>query len=235
MRRLRRKQAPRRARPRNQGNAAYFQDLGIVEFEYEPLYREEPSEGPETIDCISCSEAVGEVDDGGRTLLYEGTETLDDGTYRCDACGIDAMLEQQRRVLNEALRAQARSQASGATRSDGLRACVVCGRPSKDGYCPDHRPRPWANSKRRQRMGLSGGAWDTVRQKVLSRDRGASICATSSAPARLTIWSKSPPAAPTTSTTSRRATQAATSEGTVTPKWAQERVEMALAVLGRAA
>jgi 5-methylcytosine-specific restriction protein A len=48
--------------------------------------------------------------------------------------------------------------------------CVVCGRPSKDGYCPDHRPKPWQSSKRRQRMGLSGGAWQTVRQKVLASD-----------------------------------------------------------------
>ena len=53
-----------------------------------------------------------------------------------------------------------------------LRACVTCGKPSNGAYCPAHTRKPWANSRRRQRMGLSGGAWDTVRRRVLERDRG---------------------------------------------------------------
>ena len=53
-----------------------------------------------------------------------------------------------------------------------LRACVKCGRPSRDGYCSQHRPKPWSTSQRRQRMGLSGGAWATLREQVLARDMG---------------------------------------------------------------
>ena len=51
-----------------------------------------------------------------------------------------------------------------------LRACVTCGRPSPEGHCRDHKPKPWATSRRRERMGLSGGAWATLRRKVLARD-----------------------------------------------------------------
>lgn len=53
-----------------------------------------------------------------------------------------------------------------------LRACVKCGLPSPESYCPEHKPKAWANSKRRERMGLSGGAWATVRRRVLKRDMG---------------------------------------------------------------
>lgn len=54
-----------------------------------------------------------------------------------------------------------------------LRACIKCGVPSKDGYCAKHpKPRPWATSKRRERIGMSGGAWETLRRNVLKRDMG---------------------------------------------------------------
>jgi 5-methylcytosine-specific restriction protein A len=53
-----------------------------------------------------------------------------------------------------------------------LRACVVCARPASGSYCGEHKPKPWATSRRRERMGLSGGAWETLRRAVLARDRG---------------------------------------------------------------
>jgi 5-methylcytosine-specific restriction enzyme A len=53
-----------------------------------------------------------------------------------------------------------------------LRACVKCGVPATESHCPEHKPKPWASSKRRERMGLSGGAWETLRRKVLARDMG---------------------------------------------------------------
>ena len=53
-----------------------------------------------------------------------------------------------------------------------LRACVTCGRPSEESYCAEHKPKPWQNSRRRERMGISGGAWATLRTKVLKRDMG---------------------------------------------------------------
>jgi 5-methylcytosine-specific restriction enzyme A len=52
-----------------------------------------------------------------------------------------------------------------------LRACVTCGVPATESYCSEHKPKPWATSKRRKRLGLSGGAWETLRRKVLARDR----------------------------------------------------------------
>jgi 5-methylcytosine-specific restriction enzyme A len=53
-----------------------------------------------------------------------------------------------------------------------LRACVECGAPSRESYCPEHKPKPWGSSKRRERMGISGGAWETIRRRVLERDMG---------------------------------------------------------------
>ena len=50
-----------------------------------------------------------------------------------------------------------------------LRACVVCAKPGPESYCREHRPAPWG-SKRRERMGISGGAWETLRHKVIARD-----------------------------------------------------------------
>lgn len=50
-----------------------------------------------------------------------------------------------------------------------LRACVTCGIPSEDGYCDEHRPKPWATSKRRNRRTVSG--WEEQRRarRVLAR------------------------------------------------------------------
>ena len=52
-----------------------------------------------------------------------------------------------------------------------LRACVVCAKPSRSSYCKAHQPEPWSGGKRRKRMGISGGAWETIRRKVLARDQ----------------------------------------------------------------
>ena|SRR5829696_833562 len=49
---------------------------------------------------------------------------------------------------------------------------MTCGLPSTGSYCEEHKPTPWSTSKRRDRMGVSGGAWDTLRQRVLARDKG---------------------------------------------------------------
>ena len=65
-----------------------------------------------------------------------------------------------------------------------LRACATCGTPSLEGHCPDHCRKPWATSRRRERMGMSGGAWDTVRRRVLTRDRGVGyLCDSADTPA----------------------------------------------------
>jgi 5-methylcytosine-specific restriction protein A len=53
-----------------------------------------------------------------------------------------------------------------------LRACVTCGSPSRETHCPEHKRKPWATSRRRERIGMSGGAWETLRRKVLARDQG---------------------------------------------------------------
>ena len=67
-----------------------------------------------------------------------------------------------------------------------LRACIQCGVPTKDGYCPEHsKPKPWATSRHRERMGLSGGAWETLRQKVLAQDFGTCTCVMEAA---RTVW-----------------------------------------------
>jgi 5-methylcytosine-specific restriction enzyme A len=50
-----------------------------------------------------------------------------------------------------------------------MRACVRCGIPSKGSYCPEHKPQPWENSRRRQRVTVSG--WEEQRRakRVLAR------------------------------------------------------------------
>ena len=50
-----------------------------------------------------------------------------------------------------------------------LRACVTCGIPSGGSYCPEHQPKPWATSRRRQRLTVSG--WEAQRRakRVLAR------------------------------------------------------------------
>ena len=65
-----------------------------------------------------------------------------------------------------------------------LRACVTCGRPSRESYCAAHKPKPWEGSKRRERMGMSNGSWETVHRKVLARDLGCCyLCDSADPPA----------------------------------------------------
>ena len=53
-----------------------------------------------------------------------------------------------------------------------LRACVVsCQALARSSYCRPDQPEPWSGGKRRKRMGISGGAWETIRRKVLARDQ----------------------------------------------------------------
>ena len=47
-----------------------------------------------------------------------------------------------------------------------LRACATCGKPSPDPHCSKHRP----INRRRERMAMSGGAWETQRQRAIARD-----------------------------------------------------------------
>lgn len=47
-----------------------------------------------------------------------------------------------------------------------LRACIKCAKPTPESYCPEHKP----VNRRRQRMGMSGGAWETQRQRAIARD-----------------------------------------------------------------
>ena len=65
-----------------------------------------------------------------------------------------------------------------------LRACVRCGVPTEGSYCPEHKPKPWATSRRRQRLTVSG--WEEQRRakRVLARYMGAChFCGRSNPPA----------------------------------------------------
>ena len=65
-----------------------------------------------------------------------------------------------------------------------LRVCVTCGVPSRETHCPEHKPRPWATSRRRQRVTVSG--WEEQRRakRVLARYLGAChVCGRSAPPA----------------------------------------------------
>lgn len=50
-----------------------------------------------------------------------------------------------------------------------LRACATCGRPSPESYCPDHTPKPWATSTRRDRVRLSGSAEQARAKRVIEK------------------------------------------------------------------
>lgn len=50
-----------------------------------------------------------------------------------------------------------------------LRACAVCAKPSAKGYCSEHEPKPWASSKRKSRLTLSGSKEQARRKRVLAR------------------------------------------------------------------
>lgn len=49
------------------------------------------------------------------------------------------------------------------------RACAICGKPSPKPYCAEHEPKPWATSKRKARVTLSGSREQARRQRVLDR------------------------------------------------------------------
>jgi 5-methylcytosine-specific restriction enzyme A len=50
-----------------------------------------------------------------------------------------------------------------------LRASVRCAPPSTESYCPDHKPKPWAGSRRRERVTLSGSAEQARRKRILEQ------------------------------------------------------------------
>jgi 5-methylcytosine-specific restriction enzyme A len=52
------------------------------------------------------------------------------------------------------------------------RACVKCGKPGAESYSLDHRPKPWATSRRKSRVTLSGGAEQARRRRILDRYLG---------------------------------------------------------------
>ena len=114
-----------------------------------------------------------------------------------------------------------------------LRACATCGRPSPGNYCSEHRPKPWATSKRRERMGLSGGAWATVRRRVLARDQGVCYLCDRGDPPADEVDHLVPVAEGGTSRTDNLASCHASCHARKhrEPEWAGERVEMALDVL----
>jgi 5-methylcytosine-specific restriction enzyme A len=43
-----------------------------------------------------------------------------------------------------------------------FRACVKCGIPSTESYCPAHKPKPWQSSRRKERRAVSG--WEEQRR-----------------------------------------------------------------------
>ena len=55
-----------------------------------------------------------------------------------------------------------------------LRACVTCGRPSPEGHCAQHKPKPWATSQRRDRTRLSG--WEEQRRAKRTLERYLYCC-----------------------------------------------------------
>ena len=51
-----------------------------------------------------------------------------------------------------------------------MRACVTCGIPTMGSYCPDHKPKPWATSRRKERTALSGSSEQARSKRILKRD-----------------------------------------------------------------
>jgi len=96
-----------------------------------------------------------------------------------------------------------------------------------------HKPKPWATSKRRERMGLSGGAWDTLRRRVLERDRGCCyLCDKAGPPATqvdhlIEVANGGTNDLPSLASCHRSCHERRHRE----PEWAAERVQMALRVL----
>lgn len=50
-----------------------------------------------------------------------------------------------------------------------LRACVKCGKPTGESYCPEHKPKPWATSTRSDKVKLSGSAQQARRIRIIDR------------------------------------------------------------------
>jgi 5-methylcytosine-specific restriction protein A len=113
-----------------------------------------------------------------------------------------------------------------------LRACPTCGTPTADGYCAEHKPKPWAGSRRREQMGISGGRWQTIRRRVLDRDLGTCyLCDQAGAD---TVDHLIPVADGGTSRLDNLASAHADCHERrhEEPDWAQPRIDMALRVLG---
>lgn len=113
-----------------------------------------------------------------------------------------------------------------------LRACVRCGRPAKESFCTKHKPKPWAGSRRRKLMGLSGGAWETLRQRVLARDMGCCYLCDNLGADQVDHLVEVADGG-TNHLTNLASCHAPCHERKHRdPEWAKERVERALAVLG---
>jgi hypothetical protein len=84
--------------------------------------------------------------------LHFRVEAFRDG-YRRSARGVEARCGDMGSPVPVST-SRPRNANPGASRISGggmtvLRACVTCGVPSKGSYCPDHEPKPWATSRRR--------------------------------------------------------------------------------------
>lgn len=114
-----------------------------------------------------------------------------------------------------------------------LRACIRCGTPSPESYCPEHKLAPWQSSRRRELMGMSGGAWDTLRRKVLARDQRCCYLCDQAGGEQLEVDHL----IPVTEGGGNELTNLATCHASCharrhrEPEWARARVEMALKVL----
>ena len=53
-----------------------------------------------------------------------------------------------------------------------LRACVKCGKPSRESFCPAHKPKPWAGSRRRERVTVSGWEQQRRAKRIMARYLG---------------------------------------------------------------
>lgn len=115
-----------------------------------------------------------------------------------------------------------------------LRACVRCGKPSPDSYCSEHRPKPWATSRRAERVGISGGRWQALRDQVVTRDRGCCYLCGRLVEGPFEIDHLVPVAAGGTNDLRYLATAHPDCHARRhrEPDWAAERVESALRVLG---
>jgi 5-methylcytosine-specific restriction protein A len=116
-----------------------------------------------------------------------------------------------------------------------LRACAICGIPSTGSYCPKHKPKPWASSKRRERMGISGGAWGTLRRKVLARDMGCCYLCGELGAGQVDHLVEVARGGSNSLSNLASCHPACHERRHRDPAWARERVEMALSVLERRA